>query len=63
MANCNTMNKSKWDEEHVKLHFFTGKVDKASMKAPIKGLRLMVQLIRKSLGIPGIFRLEVKVAC
>ena len=62
MGDCSIMSKSKWEEEHFRLHYFTSKIDKATMTAPFEGLRLMVDARRKAMGIPGIFRLE-KVIC
>ena len=62
MVNRSIISKAKWEEEHIKLHHFTGKIDKATMKASFKSLRFMVETQRKTMGIPGIFRLE-KVIC
>ena len=42
MGNSSIMSKSKWEEDHLRLPYFTGKIDKATMKAPFEGLRLMV---------------------
>ena len=41
MVGYNIISKAKWEEEHMKLHHFTGKVDKATMKAPFKSLRFI----------------------
>ena len=62
MVGCNIISKAKWEEEHMKLHHFTGKIDKATMKARLKGLGFMVKTRRQTMGIPGYFRLE-KVVC
>ena len=56
------ISKEKWEEDHMKLHHFTGKVDKSTMKIPINNLRVMVNKRRQAMGIPGIFRMS-KVVC
>ena len=56
------ISKAKWEEDHMKLQHFTGKVDRATMKAPVNTLRLYMEKRRKLMGIPGIFRLT-KVVC
>ena len=43
MGNRNIISKVKWEDEHLKLHYFTGKIDKATMKLRFKGLRFMVE--------------------
>ena len=54
--------KEKWEEDHMKLYHFTGKVDKATMKVPVNSLRVMVEKRRQAMGITGTFRLT-KVVC
>ena len=58
MVNRSIISKAKWEEKHFKLHHFTAKIDKATMKASFNSLRFMVETRRKTMGIPGIFRLE-----
>ena len=62
MVDYNILSRKKWEEEHVKIHHFTGKIEKHTMKAPFNGLRFMVDSRRKTMGIPGYFRQE-KVIC
>ena len=63
MPDHKVISREKWEEEHVKLHHFTGKVDSNTIElAKFERLRWMVDTRRKSMGIPGYFRLE-KVIC
>ena len=59
MPDYKVLSREKWEEEHVKLHHFTSKIDRnTTMKATLDHLRFMVDTRRKFIGIPGYFRLE-----
>ena len=62
LVDCKVLSREKWEEEHVKLHHFTGKIDESTMNVPFDVLRDAVDARRKVMGIPGRFRLE-KVVC
>ena len=63
MPDHKVISREKWEEEHVKLHHFTGKVDSNTIELEkFERLRWMVDIRRKSMGTPGYFRLE-KVIC
>ena len=59
MPDHKVLSREKWEEEHVKLHHFTGKIDRNTTELEkFDRLRWMVDTRRKSMGIPGYFRLE-----